>query len=135
MNKQSLTKEDLKIIDKGMIESMARTAVKKELADLHSLLLDMVGKLESNERFLFDVIDVIIKYLKDKSVEDEFLLMQLFEVRGIDWKTHKHRDLNYLKHKLNILEEKHDGLQGELRYKTDKLQEAIKDKKAKSKWD
>lgn len=97
-------------------------------------LLDMVSKLENNQRFLADVIDVVIKYLKEKSADDEFILMQLFQVRGIDWKTHRHRDLNYIKHRLNILEEKQDGLQGELIYKTDKLTEAIKDKK-KSKYD
>ena len=97
-------------------------------------LLDMISKLEANQKFLADVLDVIIKYLKDKGADDEFILMQLFQVRGIDWKTHKNRDLNYIKHRLNILEEKQDGLQGELIYKTTKLTEALKVKK-KSKYD
>ncbi len=101
----------------------------KELAELHSLLIEMVSKLENNQRFLADVIDVIIKYLRDRNVEDDFLLTQLFKVRMLDWKFAKHRDLNYIKHRLNLLEEKQDGLQGELIYKTTKLQEAIKAKK------
>ncbi len=103
--------------------------MEKDLAELHTLLIEMVSGLENNQRFLADVIGVIIKYLRDKNAEDDFLLTQLFKVRMLDWKFAKHRDLNYIKHRLNLLEEKQDGLQGELIYKTTKLQEAIKAKK------
>ncbi len=103
----------------------------KELADLHSLLIEMVSKLENNQRFLADVIDVIIKYLRDRNVDEDFLLTQLFKVRMLDWKFAKHRDLNYIKHRLNLLEEKQDGLQGEVIYKTRKLAESLEKKKSK----
>lgn len=118
--------EQIATIDKSMIMDKE---IGGGMASLESLLLDMVTKLENNQRFLADIIDVIIKYLRDKNIDDEFLLTQLFKVRMLDWKFAKHRDLNYIKHKLNILEEKHDGLQGELIYKTTKLQEAIKGKR------
>ena len=111
--------------------------LREGMASLELLFLEMVSKLENNQRFLADVIDVIIKYLRDKNVDDEFLLTQLFKVRMLDWKFAKHRDLNYIKHRLNLLEEKQDGLQGEVIYKTNKLQKAIAEKlkKEKSKWD